>query len=189
MELLSMPSRYDDDLRKKAIEAVKRGERKVDVYKMFNISPSTLDRWLKEDLEILESQQENKHDEIFRKDTYTSSQNPSSDFGFLQGCFFAFVAAVAFLVIIPKGEVEGVNLQSQNTYEGIIDARSLNSESANVRDTPGIDGRRIATVKNGIKVIFTKEKESEGWLNVTLSDGKVGWMASNLVKNRKKVAT
>lgn len=42
-----MPAPYNYDLRKKAIEAVKRGERKIDVSKMFNISSNTLDLWLK----------------------------------------------------------------------------------------------------------------------------------------------
>ena len=42
-----MPAPYNYDLRKKAIEAVKRGERKIDVSEMFNISRNTLDLWLK----------------------------------------------------------------------------------------------------------------------------------------------
>ena len=41
-----MPAPYSDDLRQKAIEAVKRGERKKDVSQMFNISRNTLDLWL-----------------------------------------------------------------------------------------------------------------------------------------------
>jgi transposase len=42
-----MPSPYSEDLRSKAIAAVKRGERKKDVSEMFNISRNTLDLWLK----------------------------------------------------------------------------------------------------------------------------------------------
>lgn len=42
-----MPSPYSDDLRQKAIAAVKRGERKNTVSQMFNISRNTLDQWLK----------------------------------------------------------------------------------------------------------------------------------------------
>jgi transposase len=42
-----MPAPYSDDLRSKAIKAVKRGERKKDVTEMFNISRNTLDLWLK----------------------------------------------------------------------------------------------------------------------------------------------
>jgi len=41
-----MPAPYSNDLRRKAIAAVKRGERKTDVSKMFNISRNTLDLWL-----------------------------------------------------------------------------------------------------------------------------------------------
>lgn len=41
-----MPSPYGDDLRRKAINAVKRGERKSAVCRMFNISRSTLHAWL-----------------------------------------------------------------------------------------------------------------------------------------------
>jgi transposase len=42
-----MPAPYSNDVRQKAIAAVKRGERKTDVSKMFNISRNTLDLWLK----------------------------------------------------------------------------------------------------------------------------------------------
>lgn len=42
-----MPTPYSYDLRQKAIEAVKRGERKTNVAQMFNISRNTLDLWLK----------------------------------------------------------------------------------------------------------------------------------------------
>lgn len=46
-----MPAPYSYDLRQKAIEAVKRGERKVDISEMFNISRNTLDLWLKREEE------------------------------------------------------------------------------------------------------------------------------------------
>jgi transposase len=42
-----MPAPYSDDLRQKAIAAVKRGERKMNVSRMLNISRNTLDLWLK----------------------------------------------------------------------------------------------------------------------------------------------
>ena len=42
-----MPAPYSDDLRTKAINAVKRGERKTDVSRMLKISRNTLDLWLK----------------------------------------------------------------------------------------------------------------------------------------------
>lgn len=42
-----MPAPYSYDLRAKAIEAVKRGEGKISVCKLFNISRNTLDLWLK----------------------------------------------------------------------------------------------------------------------------------------------
>ena len=42
-----MPAPYSYDLRRKAIEAVNRGERKTDVSQMFHISRNTLDLWLK----------------------------------------------------------------------------------------------------------------------------------------------
>ena len=46
-----MPAPYSYDLRKKAIEAVKRGERKIDVCGMFDISRNSLDLWLKREEE------------------------------------------------------------------------------------------------------------------------------------------
>lgn len=42
-----MPAPYSYDLRQKAIEAVKGGERKTEVCRMLNISRNTLDLWLK----------------------------------------------------------------------------------------------------------------------------------------------
>lgn len=42
-----MSAPYSDDLRKKAIEAVKRGQRKTDVCRFLKISRNTLDLWLK----------------------------------------------------------------------------------------------------------------------------------------------
>lgn len=46
-----MPAPYSEDLRYKAIEAVKRGERKAEVSRMFQISRNTLDLWLKREAE------------------------------------------------------------------------------------------------------------------------------------------
>ena len=42
-----MPAPYSEDLRRKAIAAVERGERKSNVSRMLNISRNTLDLWLK----------------------------------------------------------------------------------------------------------------------------------------------
>lgn len=46
-----MPSAYSYDFRAKAISAVKRGERKSEVCRMFEISRNTLDLWLKREQE------------------------------------------------------------------------------------------------------------------------------------------
>lgn len=46
-----MPAPYTYDLRCKAIDAVKRGERKIDVCRMLDISRNTLDLWLKREAE------------------------------------------------------------------------------------------------------------------------------------------
>jgi len=51
-----MPAPYSYDLRQKAIEAVKRGERKTNVAQMFNISRNTLDLWLKREEQTGECQ-------------------------------------------------------------------------------------------------------------------------------------
>jgi len=42
-----MPAPYSEDLRQKAIAAVERGERKIDVSRMLKITRNTLDLWLK----------------------------------------------------------------------------------------------------------------------------------------------
>lgn len=46
-----MPAPYSEDLRTGAIAAVKRGEHKTEVSKMFHISRNTLDLWLKREAE------------------------------------------------------------------------------------------------------------------------------------------
>jgi transposase len=46
-----MAAPYSEDMRRKAIAAVKRGERKTDVSQMFGISRNTLDLWLKREAE------------------------------------------------------------------------------------------------------------------------------------------
>lgn len=46
-----MPAPYSYDLRSKATEAVKRGQRKTDVCRLLQISRNTLDLWLKKDKE------------------------------------------------------------------------------------------------------------------------------------------
>lgn len=48
---MAMAAPYSEDMRHKAIAAVKRGERKTDVSKMFGISRNTLDLWLKREAE------------------------------------------------------------------------------------------------------------------------------------------
>ena len=46
-----MPVPYSYDLRTKAINAVQRGEKKVNICRMLKISRNTLDLWLKRDKE------------------------------------------------------------------------------------------------------------------------------------------
>ena len=46
-----MPAPYDYDLRRKAVDAVHRGERKSTVSRLFEISRNTLDLWLKRESE------------------------------------------------------------------------------------------------------------------------------------------
>lgn len=46
-----MAAPYSEDMRQKAIAAVKRGDRKSDISKMFGISRNTLDLWLKREAE------------------------------------------------------------------------------------------------------------------------------------------
>jgi transposase len=46
-----MPAPYSYDLRQKAIEAVKRGHKKINVCRLFKISRNPLDLWLKREKE------------------------------------------------------------------------------------------------------------------------------------------
>ena len=49
LSVMSAP--YSYDLRRKAIEAIKRGHKKVNVCRLFKISRNTLDFWLKREKE------------------------------------------------------------------------------------------------------------------------------------------
>jgi transposase len=42
-----MPAPYSNDLREKAIAAVRRGEKKIEICRMLKISRNTLDLWVK----------------------------------------------------------------------------------------------------------------------------------------------
>lgn len=46
-----MPAPYSYDLRTKAIETIKRGEKKINVSRFFKISRNTLDIWLQKERE------------------------------------------------------------------------------------------------------------------------------------------
>lgn len=46
-----MPAPYSYDFRQKAIDAYQRGERKIEICRLFNISRNTLDLWLKREAE------------------------------------------------------------------------------------------------------------------------------------------
>ena len=50
---MSMPAPYSYDLRKKAIAAVKKGERNINLCLMWQISRNTLDLWLKREKETV----------------------------------------------------------------------------------------------------------------------------------------
>lgn len=49
--LPKMPAAYSNDLRQKALAAVKKGERKTEVCRIFNISRNTLHLWLRREAE------------------------------------------------------------------------------------------------------------------------------------------
>ena len=69
-----MPAPYSDDLRSSAIEAVKRGHRKVNVCPMFKISRNTWDLWLKREKEtgdyLAIANQQGRHSKIENQEKF-----------------------------------------------------------------------------------------------------------------------
>lgn len=69
-------------------------------------------------------------------------------------------------------------------YEGIIDASFLGSKFASVRSKANEESTRIKVLGNGKKVFFMEK--SKKWVYVVFDDGSKGWIASNLIKNKKR---
>ena len=116
---------------------------------------------------------------------YESSSDP--------GCITIIVIAVFALIlsisIFNKDNFATTNQSNEGStspskYEGTIDASPLGYQSANVRSKPYEGSARIKTLNNGTKIFFSRT--SKGWVHVILDNGSEGWIASNLVKNKRK---
>ena len=116
---------------------------------------------------------------------YESSSDP--------GCITFIVAVFALILsisIFNKDNFVATNQSNEKSisppkYEGTIDASPLGSLTANVRSQPDETSKRIEILKNGKKIFFSEPRG--GWLPVTFDDGRNGWIASNLVKNKKSI--
>ncbi len=79
-----MPAPYSYDLRKKAIEAVIRGQRKTAVCRFFQISRNTLDLWLRReeetgDFQAIANSNKGRQSKIKDKDKFRKFVQENSD--------------------------------------------------------------------------------------------------------------
>lgn len=172
-----MPRAYHDDLRKKALAAAKAGKRrKVDICQMFDIHPSTLNKWIK-----AEGGKKRNQTTSQPLSDYSHSSSPDFDlFELIKYGFFAIVFIVVIASLGGGGTGEVSKQQSYNIYKGEIDTSSRGSIDANIRISANKNSKKVTTVANGEEVTVTEE--SDGWFKVTLNDGTKGWIAGNFVK-------
>jgi Bacterial SH3 domain/Homeodomain-like domain len=171
-----MPRAYDPDLRSKALEAVREGERKTDVCRICGIHASTLNKWIKDD-------SKKKHNQITSQILSDSNSYSSSDFDLFELIKYSFFGLV-FIVVIgslgQRGTGKVSNPQFHDRYKREIDTSSSGSIDANVRITADVNSKKITTVENGEEVTVTEESGRR--CKVTLSNGTKGWVACNFVK-------
>lgn len=174
-----MPRSYDPDLRIKALEAVRRGERRTDVCRVCGIHASTLSKWIKDD-------SNKRHNQIIPQVLSDSTSYSSSNFEFFEffGLIKYIVFALGFIALIGSlGQNEAGKVSSpqlQDTYRGEINTKSSGSINANVRATADVNSKKITSVENGEEVTVTQESGRR--CKVILSNGTKGWVACNFVK-------
>jgi uncharacterized protein YgiM (DUF1202 family) len=103
-----------------------------------------------------------------------------------------FILLVIFSGIAGNIQDNSNNIKTPNhentilsKNEGVIDASSLGSKVANVRSEPNEQSEIIKVLNNGTKVIFLETLGN--WVHVVLENDSEGWVASNLIKDKKKV--
>jgi hypothetical protein len=121
------------------------------------------------------------------------SASPRSSDGDIVGYMVIFVIILLGIFSGIPRSIDGTSNntdspENENTvsvkYEGVVDASSLESKVANVRSEPDEQSSRIKVLKNGTKVVFLEI--SKGWVHIIFDDGSDGWIASNLIRDKKK---
>ncbi|MDJ0555198.1 MAG: IS630 transposase-related protein [Microcoleaceae cyanobacterium MO_207.B10] len=78
-----MPAPYSYDLRRKTVEAINRGHKKVNVSRLFKISRNTLDIWLKREKETGDFQtltnKQGRHSKIEYEEKFKSFVKENQD--------------------------------------------------------------------------------------------------------------
>ncbi len=94
-----------------------------------------------------------------------------------------FLIVIAFSSKTPKlenSERGVISCRDIFGCTGTIDASKIGYNAANIRSSPGKNSQIITTINNGETVTFFEE--SNGWIRVSLKNGKSGWIANNLIK-------
>jgi hypothetical protein len=82
----------------------------------------------------------------------------------------SFVALILFLVVSILLFLQWRDMK--NRVEGIVVAEELPA-----MDAPGNGGVEVFSIHEGTKVRI--EEHSNGWLEIVLLDGKIGWVSSD----------
>ncbi len=125
-------------------------------------------------------------------DSSSKSASPRSSDGDIGGYIVIFIIILLGIFSGIPRSIENTlnntdNPDPENTfaakYKGVVDASPLESKFASVRSKPIEESTRIKVLSNGTKVLFSET--SKGWVHVIFNDGSDGWIASNLIRDKK----
>jgi Bacterial SH3 domain len=131
----------------------------------------------------------NEYKEKRIDNAYQSSSSPSSDTG-LGGCLMTLGILFIIAVVCANPPNNTISQKDEDTtsikYTAIVDARLLNDtyKSVNVRSDHTKNSKLIGTLKNGTTIFFSET--SDGWVKIVLDDGRKGWVAGNVIKNKMR---
>lgn len=138
--------------------------------------------------EVVEMMNEYKETKI--DNTYQSSSSPSSDSG-MGGCL-AILGIFSVIIFAIANSPNSTTLQKHEDttsarYTAIVDSRRLNKtyKSVNVRADNTKESKVIEILSNGTRIFFS-ETSKNGWVHIILDDGRKGWVASNVIKDKRE---
>lgn len=90
-------------------------------------------------------------------------------------------------IVKVADEEDAKTIQEEKTNTTIKQEESVAyvKNSANLRQEPSTRSPVISTIPAGTRLTILEENKEKGWKRVQSDDGKSGWMATNLIDERK----